>query len=61
MAKPNYEDVFCLGEHAMNDTGACVVKGAGGTVPLEISTTPMVIPPYHHRPAAGHARRHRRG
>jgi hypothetical protein len=59
VAKPNYEDVFCLGEHALNDTGACVVKGAGSTVPLEILTNPLVIPPYHHRPAAGHALRHR--
>jgi hypothetical protein len=29
VAKPYYEDVFCLGVHAMMDTGACVVKGAG--------------------------------
>lgn len=29
VAKPHYEDVFCLGVHIMVDTGACVVKGAG--------------------------------
>ena len=33
VAKPNYEDVFCLGQHALTDTGSCVVRGAGGTVP----------------------------
>ena len=59
VAKPNYEDIFCLGQHAMNTTGACVVQGAGGAVPLEIATNPITIRPYHHRPAA-HARRRRK-
>lgn len=27
-AGPEYEDIFCLGEHAMADTGQCVVDGA---------------------------------
>jgi hypothetical protein len=58
VARPNYEDVFCLGQHAMRDTGACMVKGAGGTVPLEILTRPISVAPAHigaHRPAT---RRH---
>ena len=29
VAKPYYEDVFCLGQHIMMDTGQCIVKGAG--------------------------------
>lgn len=29
VAKPHYEDVFCLGQHALTDTGACLMKGAG--------------------------------
>ena len=33
VAKPYYEDVFCLGEHIIADTGACLIKGAGLTVP----------------------------
>ena len=33
VAKPYYEDVFCLGEHVLTDTGACLIKGAGLTVP----------------------------
>jgi hypothetical protein len=28
VAKPHYEDVFCLGQHAVGDTGQCVMKGA---------------------------------
>jgi hypothetical protein len=28
VAKPNYEDVFCLGQHAVGETGQCVMKGA---------------------------------
>lgn len=35
VAKPNYEDVFCLGQHAMVDTGSCLVKNAGLTLPPE--------------------------
>ena len=33
VAKPHYEDVFCLGTHVMQDTGACLMKGAGVAVP----------------------------
>lgn len=52
VARPNYEDVFCLGQHAMKDTGACVVIGAGGTVPIDILTKPLTVPParIHHAP-----------
>ena len=28
VAKPHYEDVFCLGQHAVDDTGQCVMKAA---------------------------------
>jgi hypothetical protein len=27
-AKPQYEDIFCLGQHAMADTGQCVAEAA---------------------------------
>lgn len=33
VSKPYYEDVFCLGVHAMQDTGACLMQGAGVAVP----------------------------
>lgn len=29
VAKPYYEDVFCLGQHILMDTGSCIIKGAG--------------------------------
>lgn len=29
VAKPHYEDVFCLGQHILMDTGACLIKSAG--------------------------------
>lgn len=35
VAKPNYEDVFCAGQHAIMDTGACLVRNAGLSVPVE--------------------------
>ena len=44
VAKPNYEDVFCLGQHAMKDTGGCVVKSVWSTVPVDIMTHDMTIP-----------------
>lgn len=40
VAKPHYEDIFCLGEHIMMDTGRCLLKGAGVRVPEE----PRFIP-----------------
>jgi hypothetical protein len=44
VARPNYEDVFCLGQHAMKDTGACVVKSAWSTVPIDVFTQSMTVP-----------------
>lgn len=35
VARPNYEDVFCLGQHAMMDTGRCVIRAAGLPEPYE--------------------------
>ena len=33
VSKPYYEDVFCLGQHSLEDTGACLIRGAGLAVP----------------------------
>jgi hypothetical protein len=41
VAKPHYEDIFCLGQHILIDTGACVIKAAGANVPPE---PPKVLP-----------------
>lgn len=41
VSKPHYEDIFCLGQHILIDTGACVIKAAGATVPPE---PPRVLP-----------------
>lgn len=35
VAKPHYEDVFCLGQHILIDTGACLIKGAGLPAPTD--------------------------
>jgi hypothetical protein len=44
VAGPQYEDVFCMGEHAMADTGQCIVNAAGGRsaagVRVSIARTP---------------------
>jgi hypothetical protein len=42
VAKPHYEDVFCLGQHAMMDTGRCVIRASGQTEPYEWKFVPQV-------------------
>jgi hypothetical protein len=34
VAKPWYEDVFCLGQHVLIDTGQCIAKAAGQPNPV---------------------------
>jgi hypothetical protein len=34
VSKPHYEDVFCLGQHVMMDTGQCVMIAAGAPPPV---------------------------
>jgi hypothetical protein len=47
VAKPHYEDVFCLGQHVLMDTGQCVTK-VSGIVPqiAEVKETPKTAVPY---------------
>ena len=40
VAKPNYEDVFCMGQHVMMDTGSCLVRNAGMSMPVETAAAP---------------------
>lgn len=35
VARPHYEDVFCLGQHALMDTGRCMIRAAGLPEPYE--------------------------
>jgi hypothetical protein len=42
VAKPHYEDVFCLGQHAMMDTGRCLIKASGRPEPFEAKFVPVV-------------------
>jgi hypothetical protein len=35
VAKPHYEDVFCLGQHILIDTGHCLMKGVGVAEPVD--------------------------
>jgi hypothetical protein len=43
VSKPHYEDVFCLGQHIMMDTGRCLIKAAGLTEPYEAKFVPTVM------------------
>ncbi|MCR5873241.1 hypothetical protein LRS10_02950 [Phenylobacterium sp. J426] len=44
VAKPHYEDVFCLGVHSLMDTGRCVMKSAGVPEPVETPTKLTAAP-----------------
>ncbi|HZZ69482.1 MAG TPA: hypothetical protein VFE18_15020 [Phenylobacterium sp.] len=36
VARPHYEDVFCLGQHGLEDTGSCLMKGVGVPEPVDL-------------------------
>ncbi len=42
VSKPYYEDVFCLGSHALQDTGQCVMIDAGAPVPPATETAATI-------------------
>lgn len=42
VSTPHYEDVFCLGQHAMMDTARCVIKASGQPEPFEARFIPKV-------------------
>ena len=44
VSKPHYEDVFCLGQHIMIDTGACMIKASGAVMPPEPPPPPKPAP-----------------
>ena len=35
VARPHYEDVFCLGQHALEETGHCLMRSAGVAEPVD--------------------------
>jgi hypothetical protein len=41
VAKPHYEDVFCLGQHILMDTGQCIITGVTARA-TDISLIPTV-------------------
>ena len=36
VAGPHYEDVFCMGQHAIKDTGQCLILAAGAPIPPDV-------------------------
>ena len=43
VAKPHYEDIFCMGQHVMVDTGACLAKAVGVDLPVDPAPAPQAI------------------
>jgi len=50
VSKPHYEDVFCLGQHALMDTGECVSRTAG-VVPANYQPAPPPKPAEAEKPS----------
>lgn len=44
VAKPNYEDIFCMGRHEMLQPSACIASGAGVDLPPEPLPPPRPEP-----------------
>ncbi len=36
VAKPEYEDIFCMGRHSLNDPGLCLARNSGVEIPVEV-------------------------
>jgi hypothetical protein len=51
VAKPWYEDIFCLGQHVLIDTGQCIARAAGKPQPVQ-SLAPAAVPAAAPTPAA---------
>jgi hypothetical protein len=52
VSKPQYEDIFCLGQNSMIDIGQCVVKAAASPNPAYVEPPPPIPVP---RPPATRA------
>jgi hypothetical protein len=59
VAKPHYEDVFCLGQHVLMDTGSCLMKGVGVAEPVPVAAPLPEVTKVSTKPAA-HGKRKRR-
>ncbi|HEY5071134.1 MAG TPA: hypothetical protein VII63_03800 [Caulobacteraceae bacterium] len=59
VSKPHYEDIFCVGQHIMQDTGACLAKNAGVAMPME--APPLAATPAPPVRATTHPSVRRRG
>jgi len=61
VAKPHYEDVFCLGQHAMADTAECVMIAAGAPPPVYTPLAPSKTAVAYGAKPATHAKRKHHG
>jgi len=59
VARPNYEDIFCLGKHVLMDTGQCVMIAAGAPAPV-VAPPPLAQVASIPKPAKPIRRRRRR-
>ena len=54
VAGPQYEDIYCLGQHALADTGQCVDQAAHGGASREAMLSPRPTAPAPYVPLAAH-------
>jgi hypothetical protein len=58
VARPHYEDIFCLGQHVLMNTGECVMIAAGAPTPVFTPPTPTVLVADVAKPKHAVRRRH---
>jgi hypothetical protein len=51
VAGPHYEDIFCLGQHAMMDTAQCVIAASGVSRPVMTAAAASALAPAAETPA----------
>jgi hypothetical protein len=57
VARPHYEDMFCLGQYGMIDTAQCTMIAAGAPAPVVVAPPPPAEPAKAHA-GRGHRRHH---
>jgi hypothetical protein len=56
VARPNYEDIFCMGQHEMVDPGVCLARSAGADLPPEPPPPPLQTSVEHKTRPKHHAK-----
>jgi hypothetical protein len=60
VSRPHYEDIFCLGQHVMMDTGQCLMVAAGAPAPIYAPVAHSSTEVAYRPPGAKTKKRHKK-